>query len=75
MDPSEELEQTLDSQDQSEPGMQEMDTNKEVEIQQDPMNTLVIVTSPDARTTPPPKELAIAQRWLETAIGKKGVCC
>lgn len=35
------------------------------------MNTLVIVTSPDAQTTPPPKEPAIAPRWLEAAIGKK----
>lgn len=33
LDPSEELEQTMDSQDQGEPGMQGMDTNKEVEIQ------------------------------------------
>lgn len=33
LDPSDELEQIMDLQDQDEPGMQEMDTNKEVEIQ------------------------------------------
>lgn len=48
-----------------------MDTNKEVEIQQDPMNTLVIVTSLDAQTTLPPKEPTITPRWLEVTIGKK----
>lgn len=71
LDPSEEPEQTMNSQDQSELGMQEMDTNEELEIQQDPMNTLVIVTSPNAQIILPPKEPTNAPRWLEAVIGKK----
>lgn len=48
-----------------------MDMSKEEEIQHDPMNTLVIVTSPDVQTTPPPKEPTNALRWLEATLGKK----
>lgn len=65
LDPSEEIEATMDQHDLDEPVMQEMDMGKEVESKQDPMNTLVIVNSPDIQTTPPPKELANTPRWLE----------
>lgn len=61
----------MDQQDLDELAMQEMDMGKEVESKQDPMNTLVIVTSPNIQTNPPPKELANTPRWLEAAIGKK----
>lgn len=71
LDPSEEPEQIMNSQDQSELGIQEMDTNEGVGSQQDPMNALVIVTSPDTQVTPPPKGSTNAPRWLEAAIGKK----
>lgn len=35
------------------------------------MNTLLIITSPDAQTTTPPKETANAPRWLDATIGEK----
>lgn len=62
LDPSEEVEETMDAQNLDKPEMQEMDTSKEEESQQDPMNTMVIVTSPDVQTTPPPKEPTKAPR-------------
>lgn len=61
----------MDAQNLDEPKMQEMDTSKEEESQHDPMNTMVIVTSPDVQTTPPPKEPAKAPRWLDAIVGKK----
>lgn len=71
LDPSEEPKQIMDPQDQSEPRIQEVDTNEGVETQQDPMNTLVIITSPDTQVTLPPKGPTNAPRWMEAAIGKK----
>lgn len=71
LDPSEEPEQIMDPQDHSEPQIQEEDTNEGVGTRQDPMNALVIFTSPDTQVTLPPKGSTNAPRWLEATIGKK----
>lgn len=71
LDPSEEIEETMDPHNLDEPEMQEMDTSKKEERRQDPMNTMVVVTSPDIKITPPPKDPTSAPGWLEVAVGKK----
>lgn len=73
LDPNEEPEQIMDLQDQSEPRIPEMDTNEGVGTQQDPMNALVIITSPDTQVTLPPKGSTNAPRRLEFVIGKRSV--